>query len=73
MSVEKEIGNGNIEIECPECGEIINITLNEAMGGKPIKCSCGTNIDIQIENKEDVDDLKKAAKKLDQTLNNLGK
>lgn len=70
-----DLSNEKIEIKC-DCGRKHVATLKDAMNRKVIRCSCGSNIQLNDNNgsvKKSITDINKAFRSLENTFKKIGK
>jgi hypothetical protein len=71
-----DISKQNVDIDCPECGESITITLQQVAEGDLITCTCGQGIQLKDSNgesKKAIQDINRSFKDLEDTFKNFGK
>lgn len=70
-----DLSKEKIDVKC-ECGRKHIATLQDAINKKVIRCSCGTNIQLDDNNgsvKKGVTDMNKAFRDLENTFKNFGR
>lgn len=70
-----DLSKEKIDVKC-DCGRKHIVTLQDAINRKVIKCSCGTNIQLNDSNgsvKKSVTDINKAFRDLENTFKQLGR
>lgn len=70
-----DLSKEKMDVKC-DCGRKHIATLQDAINRKTIKCSCGTNIQLNDKNgsaRKGVNDINKAFRDLENTFKKLGK